>query len=790
MKNPLRKRLPRELWADKGKYIALFIFQAVLVGLISGFLVADISLKTAYDESFEKYNVEDGHFRLYDEAEQSMLDKLDEKQDITVYDLQYKDKTWNDTTVRVYKVREDVNRADLLEGKMPESKGDIVIDRLYAENNGIEIGDVMTLSGTDFTVCGFVAFSDYSALFKSNTDMMFDATGFTVAAVTEKAYNALNDSGIEYCYAWCNNDRTLDEQQAYDKGQDILEYLSNNATPTDFVLRSENQAIVFTGEDMGNDKAMITVMLYIIIALLAFSFAFTTKSMIEQESGTIGTLLASGYTKRELMRHYMTLPILINLAAALVGNIAGYTVMKDCIASVYYGSYSLPTYHTVWSSEAFWTTTVGPAVIILVINWFTLTRALSLPPIQFLRHELKRKKKKRVIRLSPFKFITRFRLRIIFQNLPAYITLAIGIWFATFMLMFGLGMQPLLNHFKVDALSSKIANYQYVLKTTTEEVDEDEYELGTWLAPYMKVFRYSADTLEIEDAPYLVGFDTETDYEGAEKYCISSLQLPDGGEEISVYGVQDNSAYIKNIDFSGKDGGVYISDSYMQKYHLNIGDTITLEEKYDDKSYTFTIEGEYPYAASLVVFMPIDQFRTTFGLTADSFSGYLSDKELTDIDEEGIATCITEKDLTVVADQLIDSMGSMMYIVDIAAALIYLIVLYLLSKMIVDKNAQSISMVKILGYDDREISSLYNTVTAIVVGISLLGSLPLCAWMFKVILEYYMVSMMNGWLNFWLPTWCYVMMVVIGVMCYAFVHMLQMRRIRRIPLSQALKNVE
>lgn len=62
-----------------------------------------------------------------------------------------------------------------MDGKFPENKDEIIIDRLYAENNGIAIGDKFDVDGKKFTVSGVAAFSNYSALFKNNTDMMFDA---------------------------------------------------------------------------------------------------------------------------------------------------------------------------------------------------------------------------------------------------------------------------------------------------------------------------------------------------------------------------------------------------------------------------------------------------------------------------------------------------------------------------------------------------------------------------------------------------------------------------------------
>lgn len=64
MKNPLRKRLLRELKSEFGKYLVIFLLLAGTISLVSGFLVADGSLLIAYNEGFERYNIEDGNFRL------------------------------------------------------------------------------------------------------------------------------------------------------------------------------------------------------------------------------------------------------------------------------------------------------------------------------------------------------------------------------------------------------------------------------------------------------------------------------------------------------------------------------------------------------------------------------------------------------------------------------------------------------------------------------------------------------------------------------------------------------
>ena len=76
IKNPLRKRWHREIRQDKGKYIALFLFLFVSIAFVSGFLVGDNSLKKAYNKSFKKYNIEDGHFSLGMKADKATLEKI------------------------------------------------------------------------------------------------------------------------------------------------------------------------------------------------------------------------------------------------------------------------------------------------------------------------------------------------------------------------------------------------------------------------------------------------------------------------------------------------------------------------------------------------------------------------------------------------------------------------------------------------------------------------------------------------------------------------------------------
>ena len=110
MRNPLIKRLPRELLSEITKYLVIFIFMTGTIGFISGFLVAGDSLKKSYDESFEKYNIEDGNFELLNKADENLINTLEE-QDLKIYNNNYiEEDSVNDSVIRLFLNREDVNK--------------------------------------------------------------------------------------------------------------------------------------------------------------------------------------------------------------------------------------------------------------------------------------------------------------------------------------------------------------------------------------------------------------------------------------------------------------------------------------------------------------------------------------------------------------------------------------------------------------------------------------------------------------------------------------------------------
>ena len=200
--------------------------------------------------------------------------------------------------------------------------------------------------------------------------------------------------------------------------------------------------------------------------------------------------------------------------------------------------------------------------------------------------------------------------------------------------------------------------------------------------------------------------------------------------------------------------------------------------------------GIYDYDGGIAVFMSQKHLNDCFGLDEDFFSGYFSDTEITDIEGKYIGTIVDEESLTRVSRQLMISMGNLMYLVDGFSVIMFIVLIYLLSKLIIERNVQSISMAKILGYSKKEVAALYIVPTALVVIFSLLISYPILSYVMVGIFRVMLKQMMSGWMVIWLDPSVYVKMFLMGIITYAVVAVLEYRKIGRIPMSEALKNVE
>lgn len=716
-----------------------------------------------WDETVEEYNLDDPDFSPVK---------------VTVYEHFFKneDEDFNkdgvkDATVRVFMSTDEVDQASFNEGRAPEKDNEIAIDRMHASNIGIKVGDTISVGGKEFEVVGLLSYINYTSMHENNNDLMFDAFGFNVAMVTPESFETLG-TRIHYSYAYFYDVKPSGKVAQADYAEKFMKALITQSVVfdndiEDFLPECYRQASNFAPSDVDGDATGTEILCYILIAVIAFIFAITISNTIDKEASVIGTMRASGYTKGELIVHYLTTPVLVTLIGAVIGNILGYTWFKDVAVSIYFETYSLPKCGVVWSPAALVKTTIIPLILMFIINLFVIVRKLQLSPLKFLRHDLRRSKRTKARRIPNWSFMNRFRLRILFQNIPNYAILIFGIVFVEVMLCFAFGMPDSLSHYGEHAPDMLFAKYQYVLTGTK---DGDGNELIT-----------SNEDAEKFNSTSLL-------YEKNVESFIKGRGSGGSTESVTVYGIADGSKYVV-IDADLNDSEVYISSAFSEKFGFDTGDKITLSEEFANKSYEFTVSGIVDYEGGIAVFMPNDNFISVFDKKEGSFTGYFSNEEITDIDEKYIATVIDKDDIVKVTTQLMHSMGGFLVASQYVLLVLAAALIFLLTKIIIERNEHSISMVKILGFKNSEISALYMIPTAFIVLLfTLLGFVAgyiILIYVFKAFM-----LQMDGWFTFFMSTKSMVMSVVYMLVGYAVVSIFDFIRIKKIPMDEALKNVE
>lgn len=751
VRNPLSKRIPRIFKKDAGKYIGIFLILVSIIALGSSFMAVMDSAKYTLDNNDRDFLLEDGQFETMLPVADSVIAEI-ESDGIEITDNFYitVNEYDNDTRVLVFDERTKVNLPSVFEGKLPEADDEIALERLFAKNHDIKLGDEICFNNQSFKVTAIIAVPDYNALFKSNQDLVMDVNGFGIAIVSHAGFERFADDVHTYRYSYRFTERSIEKSTEREKTEYIQKSLvKNGSVIQSFLTKDTNQCINLLREDMGKDGPIMQVFIYLLIMVVAFVFAILTANTIEAEASIIGTLRSMGYTKAEVVLHYLSPTIIVALLSSVIGNTLGYTVMIEPFKNMYYGSYSIAPLQLRFNLTAFITTTILPVVIMILINLFMLWQKMSLSPLKFLRKDLSKKRQKRAVKLPDFSFMSRFRLRVLLQNKVNYIILFIGIFISSFLLMFGIGLNPLVDHYVDEVDESLTYEYQYVLKAPVEAYG------GEKLTSYSLKTRYEFGNTDMD---------------------------------VSFMGISGDTRYFEGISLPENSDEIVISKPLAQKLGADTGDTLVFKDDYYEKSYSFKVAGVYDYKGSLTAFMKRELLNEALEYDTDYFNSYLSDEKL-DIDESMIAKYITRADMIGTIKQLMTSFKGVIHIVNIFSVAIYMILMYILTKTVIEKNALSISFMKVFGYENNEISRLYLRATTITVLVSLVICIPIEALCFKYTMVY-ISSMVEGYMPFYLPAWVYAALIITGVVAYFVINAFHVRKVKSIPMSEALKNRE
>ena len=84
------------------------------------------------------------------------------------------------------------------------------------------------------------------------------------------------------------------------------------------------------------------------------------------------------------------------------------------------------------------------------------------------------------------------------------------------------------------------------------------------------------------------------------------------------------------------------------------------------------------------------------------YNSYLSDQKL-NIDKKYLSTMITKTDMLKIGDQMTETFSQMIPIMSGIAIVIYLVVMYILTKLVLDRNTNYMSFLKVIAITAKKL---------------------------------------------------------------------------------------
>ena len=542
-------------------------------------------------------------------------------------------------------------------------------------------------------------------------------------------------------------------QELQDETDDMIEeyFTFDIDNLTQFLIAADNPRIDAAAGDVIINRFAGILAGIILMVLFTYVISVFVIHNIEKESSVIGALYALGVTRGQLLFHYLLNPMLIAFLGGVVGCILGFSKygtgwqMDDSIAY-----YSLPPMRIVTPGYLLFYSLIMPPVTAAVVNYLVINKKLNRTALSLLRNEQTAGKASRIqnMNLGNMKFLLRFQIRQMLREIRSAFAVVIGMFICLLILIMSIDCAVLCINFGNACLEETKYAYMYTYKYPTEDVPEG----GT--PAYVENLKKEA-----------YGYNLD----------------------VTVLGIDDDNPYFP-IATADKKNEIVISSAAAQKFGVKAGDKLVLSDEVNERDYAFTVKNIVNFTSGVYVFLDRDVMQELFDQEDDYYNVVFADHAL-DIDNGRLYATVSKENVEESSQIFTDMMGPMVVMLVAISALIFMIVMYLMMKVMIDRSAFSISLMKVFGYHRREIRRLYLDGNFYVILLGALICVPLAKWSMDLVYPYCIANVAIG-MDLKFTPQIYIMIYGGILLCYMVINFLLVGRLNKLVPAEVLKNRE
>ena len=700
----LLKKMFRTLLRYKAQFISMVIMIALGVGVFLGFNMEWYSLEKNTGFIFDQTGFAD--YRIYSEKGFSQEDlqavlAIDGVRDATRF-LTVNAAVKDDTDVIALAVSENmkVSGVYLMEGEPydPDSRDGLWLSDQYARQNGVRLGDKMTLTYKTLTVTGtvkgLVKAGEFLICVPDETQVMPDYHSYGFAylspAMLENIIPAIFRNFVGNSLYYQINVRTDADKASFVQAVD-------RALGKTLLVLSKEETLSYA-EAMGEveeGKTMGSVLPVLFLAIAILTMVTTMHRITASEKTQIGTLKALGFRDRRILRHYTAYALIIGLIGTALGvglgYLLGWYIMNPDGAM---GTYlDMPTWN-LYVPAFGWAVLALINAFLVLIGFLSTRNMLSGTAADALRPYSPRRMRHLALEetraFKALNFGTKWNLRDCFRHKARSLMTLFGIVGCMVLLVGGLGMMDTMNAF-VKAFYDDAIHYENRVNLDAESIRKEEAQA-------------------LEDA-------CRGDWS-----ATASVQLGDKAVGLEVYHVENDKVRFLDEDMrfvSLADEGAYICGRIARSQGLQPGDMLSFSPYGSDDTYTVRVAGVLRSMTESIVMS--DRAADAIGYPYSVSAVYTDETNLPE--NRNILNVQTKKAIIDSFDSFMALMNVMILLLVLAAVVLGIVVLYNLGVMSYTERYREMATLKVVGFKDRKIGTLlisqnlWLTVLGILVGL-------------------------------------------------------------------------
>ena len=733
----LNKRYRRDIRHNLSLYVSATCLTVLSLLLFYLYYISGTGIRDFKDQFYKNQKIEDAHFSTYKEISDDEIKKYEEKYDLELEAQHYINIETDHVTARIFEETEKVDLHNVIEGKDVSKNDEIIISKGYAQNHKIEIGDRIKIQNKKYKVTGFVERPDYPYMLQNLSDSYKNVSSFFICYMTEEEFASLGEKACQYLVRY-QKDNTNEFRKEIHKDHVMLNYVS--AEENYRIAMFEDQPEIFI--------IMSYIILFTMPLITVILISVILSRKIKNEQKMIGTLAAYGYTKKQIIWHYIGFSAL----PGMIGGILATIGVLLCVDS--YGALGLMDYEPFVIDFHFEIPQMIMGILIptsmyILATAFTVSRMLKNDVTVLLSGTAGGKEKlKKIYSGKKISLRKKFGIRSIIGNKGRTFALFLGVFLGNFIVLFSLAdYDSIMNIGDSTTKSMEFYDYQYVL---------NKIELDN---------KYDGETI-----------------------LAASLEDKEG-ETLSLFGADGNERIgLKNID--GKrikaDDRYYITSLYATVHEIEKGDKIKLMNPLSMESFEIEVSEIVENNFAKAVYTSRKNVSDMTGLDKKGYNMILS-KEKLDIPKKDVRTIISKESIEEQYQTVLNQMNIVIDLLVAIGVIICIMSVYIAVNMLVTENRRNISMLRVLGYDDKRIGKLLLSDHIIVALAAIVISIPCAIWSADLLFQTF-VDTLGYRIEVYVKPFTYIISIGIVLLSYFISVYMAGRKIKKVDMVESLKD--